>query len=121
MNTNDIKELIVKDNPNAKKDKKRLIAFFIMKNGKTKKTKFGMFRSKGTFSDGASEEKKENYIKRHKVRENFNDVFSAGSLSRYILWNFRSNNELEKFYNREFKIPKVKIQFKRYKIMDTKK
>jgi hypothetical protein len=112
----DIKELVIKDNPNAPKDKKRLIAFFLMKNGKTKKVKFGMFKSAGTFSDGATNEKREAYIKRHRIRENWDNVFTAGSLSRYVLWEFKSNNEIEKFYNREFKIPKVKVQFKRYKI-----
>ena len=116
MDTNEIKSLIIKDNTNAPKDKKRLIAFFIMKNGKTKKVKFGMYKSAGTFSDGATQEKRNQYISRHQKRENWNDIFSAGSLSRFVLWEFRSNNDIEKFYNRKFKIPKVKIEFKRYKI-----
>ena len=30
---------------------------------------------------------KNNYIKRHEVRENFNDPLTAGALSRWILWN----------------------------------
>ena len=111
-----IEELIILDNKNGKKDKKRLIAFFKMKNGKTYKKKFGFYNSAGTYADGAEEEKRMNYNKRHKKNENWNDVFSAGSLSRYALWEFRSNNEIEKFYNREFKIPKVKVNFKRYKI-----
>ena len=34
-----IKQLIIKDNPNAPKDRKRAIAFFIMDDGKTKKKK----------------------------------------------------------------------------------
>lgn len=116
MNINEIKELIIKDNPNAPKDKKRLIAFFIMKDGKTKTKKFGMFKSAGTFADGSTEEKRNQYIARHEKRENWNDIFSAGSLSRYVLWEFRSNNNIEKFYNRKFKVPKVKVQFKRYKM-----
>lgn len=111
----DIKELVIKDNPNAKKDKKRLIAFFIMKDGKTIKRKFGMYQSGGTFADGESEEKRDLYIKRHVARENWSDVFTPGSLSRYALWEKVTNNDIEKFYNREFKIPKVKINFKRYK------
>jgi len=115
MNTNEIKELVIKDNPNSMKDKKRLVAHFIMKNGKTKSKKFGMYKSAGTYADGATDEKRNQYIARHQKRENWNDIFSAGSLSRYVLWEFRSNNDIEKFYNREFRIPKVKVQFKRYK------
>jgi len=112
----DIKEMVVKDNPNAKKDKKRLIVFFLMKDGKTIKRKFGMYKSAGTYADGASDEKRSLYIKRHQARENWADIFSPGSLSRYVLWEKRTNNDLEKFYNREFKIQKVKINFVRYKI-----
>ena len=120
MNTNEIKELIVKDNKNAVNDGKRLVCYFIMKNGKTKTTKFGMYKSAGTYADGATDEKRNQYIGRHQKRENWKDIFSAGSLSRFVLWEFRSNNDIEKFYNRQFKIPKVKIQFKRYK-KDVKK
>jgi len=110
-----IKELIIKDNPNGKKDKKRLIAFFLMKDGKTRQKKFGSYGSY-SFSDGAEEKIRNNYIKRHsKLNEDWNDIFSAGSLSRYILWEFKSNNEIEKFYNRKFKIPVVKINFTRNK------
>ena len=31
--------------------------------------------------------RKERYLKRHKSRENWNNHMSAGSLSRWILWN----------------------------------
>ena len=31
--------------------------------------------------------KKKAYIARHRVNENWNDPYSAGTLSRYILWN----------------------------------
>jgi hypothetical protein len=33
------------------------------------------------------DKKKDAYIARHKVNENWNDPKSAGALSRYILWN----------------------------------
>jgi len=39
-----------------------------------------------TYIDHGDKLKRENYIKRHKARENWNDPFSAGSLSRYLLW-----------------------------------
>lgn len=113
--------LTIKENTNASKDKKRLVAIFKTKDNKTKTIKFGFFKSAGTYSDGASEEKRNAYIKRHSVREDFNKVDTAGSLSRFVLWEFRSNNDIEKFYNRKFKIPSVKVQFKRYKVDKPKK
>jgi len=45
---------------------------------------FGSEGSK-TYVEGASEEKKNAYISRHKVNENWNQI-NPGSLSRYILW-----------------------------------
>jgi hypothetical protein len=113
LRNEDIKELVILDNKNSKNDNKRLIANFIMKNGKTIKRKFGYSKAKSTYSDGASEEKKNAYIKRHSVNEDFDNLFTAGSLSKIVLWSFRTNNEIEKFYNRKYKIPKVKVNFKR--------
>lgn len=115
MEQSKIKSLVIKNNPNAPKDRKRAIAFFLMDNGKTIKRKFGSAVG-FTYFDGASEEKRNAYIARHKVREDFNDVFSAGSISRFVLWEFRSRNEIEKFYNRKFGIPKVKVQITKQKI-----
>ena len=45
------------------------------------------FGSKGsiTYTDGATDKTKENYIKRHKVNEDWTKI-NPGSLSRYILW-----------------------------------
>lgn len=110
----DIEELIILDNNNAPKDKKRLRAIFKMSNGKTKTIKFGQYQSGGTYADGASDEKRKNYIARHSAREDFNNIKTAGALSRWVLWEFRRNNEIEKYLNRRFKIKKVKVQFKRY-------
>ncbi len=110
-----IEELIILDNMNAPKDKKRLRAIFKMSDGKTKTIKFGQYKSAGTYADGASDEKKKNYIARHQAREDFNNIKTAGALSRWVLWEFRRNNEIEKYINRKFKIKKVKVDFKRYK------
>jgi hypothetical protein len=46
------------------------------------------FGQKG-FSDFTSnhdENKKNNYLKRHQKRENWDDPYSKGALSRFILW-----------------------------------
>lgn len=39
------------------------------------------------------EKRKENYISRHKVRENWNDLNTAGAWSRFLLWNAPTLNE----------------------------
>jgi len=49
-------------------------------------TDFGQ-RGFSDFTINKSEQKKANYIKRHKARENWNDPKTAGALSRFVLWN----------------------------------
>ena len=49
-------------------------------------THFGQ-KGAGDFTKSGDEEKKANYIARHRVNENWNDPKSAGALSRFILWN----------------------------------
>jgi hypothetical protein len=51
-----------------------------------KKVNFGS-RGSSTFLDHKDEKKRQAYVARHRVNENFNDPLTAGSLSRYILWN----------------------------------
>ena len=70
-----------------KKTKKFKIVLSI--NGKKKTIHFGSKHSK-TFVEGASEKKRENYIKRHKVREVWDNI-NAGSLSKRILWGDTNN------------------------------
>jgi hypothetical protein len=52
---------------------------------KTKQIHFGSKES-STYLDHHDKKQRENYIKRHTVRENFNDPLTAGSLSRWLLW-----------------------------------
>ena len=75
---------------NSVQPKKRFMATFTKENGKTKKVNFG---SKGanTYIDGADEKTKENYLKRHKVRENWDSFISPGALSRWIIWGDSKN------------------------------
>ena len=42
-------------------------------------------KNSSTFLDHHDKLKRSNYLKRHKVNENWNQV-NAGSLSRYLLW-----------------------------------
>lgn len=49
-------------------------------------THFG-FKGGSTFIDHKDEKKKDAYIARHKVNEDWTDPIKAGTLARYILWN----------------------------------
>ena len=59
-------------------------------------------KNSSTFLDHQDKVKRSNYLKRHKVNENWNQV-NAGSLSAYILWGDSSDmysnliNYLDKF------------------------
>ena len=77
----------------SERPSKKYVATFCMCDGATKccdterkKVNFGL-RGSSTFLDHKDEKKRQAYVARHRVNENFNDPISAGSLSRYILWN----------------------------------
>jgi hypothetical protein len=46
-----------------------------------------------TYVDHGDKAKREAYLARHKKRENWNDPFSAGALSRWLLWGDSTNME----------------------------
>jgi hypothetical protein len=78
---------------------KRLKAIF--KNGKI--IHFGL-KGGSTYIDHGDKNKRDAYIKRHQVNENFNDVNPA-SLSRFILWGpYTDINKNIKYYKNKFKI-----------------
>ena len=54
--------------------------------------------------DHNDEEKKKHYISRHRVNENWADYKSAGSLSRYIVWNQPTLQASIKKYKDTFKL-----------------
>ena len=78
---------------------KRFVATF--DNGK--KVHFGL-KNAYTYLDGAPEEKRKGYLARHKVLEDWRDPYKAGTLSRYILWEFRSFNSALKAYEQKFNV-----------------
>lgn len=65
----------------TRKDKKFMITF----SNPKKTIHFGSKNSK-TYLDHKDNKKRENYILRHQVNENWNDPLTAGALSYYILW-----------------------------------
>ena len=78
---------------------KRLVAVF--PDGK--RVPFGQ-RGAHTYLDGASEEKRRNYIARHRVNEDWTDPKRAGTLSRYILWQERSLSRALFEYKKRFNL-----------------
>lgn len=114
-----IKKLEIKDNPNASKDKKRLLAIFTLADGKTKTVKFGLYKSNGTFADGAPEAKKEAYIARHsKGGQDWtkSGAMTPGFLSRWVLWFSRLDSEIKNKLNKIIGNNNIIINFKRYKV-----
>ena len=91
---------------NSKRNDKRFQAVFYDKNGKKiKTTQFGLKNPKiGTFIDHQNNKIKQNYLKRHIKNENWNDFYSAGSLSRFILWNLPTFAQSFKDYKKRFKL-----------------
>jgi hypothetical protein len=67
-------------------DKKKLKAVFRLDSGRTKTIHFGA-KSYSDFTQHKSEERKNAYLARHRVNENFNNPLTAGALSRWVLWN----------------------------------
>lgn len=83
-------------------DRKRF-RFTYENNGKVKNVKFGQIGGE-TYIDHGDKQKRENYIKRHSVRENWNEI-NPGSLSRFILWGDSPNIDVNlKRYLKRFKL-----------------
>ena len=91
---------ITKNNKGASSHK----AIFKRKNGKTKTINFGQKGAK-TFIDNADEKTRQNYLKRHAPRENWNVPDNAGSLSARIKWGKSKNiNENISAFKKKFKL-----------------
>lgn len=72
------------DITNSNNAKKRLTAIF--KDGeRIIRIHFGQ-RGASTYIDNKDKVKRQNYIARHQVNEDWNNPLKAGTLARYILW-----------------------------------
>jgi hypothetical protein len=84
--------------PSTRKDKKYMAVF-----NNNNIVHFGAYGYED-YTIHKDDKRKENYIKRHQVNEDFNNPFSAGSLSRWILWNKKTLKESVKDYGTRFNI-----------------
>ena len=77
--------------PSTKPEKKMTAKFCLCKQklacegSNTKTVHFGQKGSE-TYTEGASKEKREAYLKRHEPNESWSEPMTPGSLSRWILW-----------------------------------
>lgn len=86
--------------PSKIKGKKYTAVFY--ENGKEiKRTHFGA-SGMSDFTIHKDIERRERYLKRHSKSENWNDKFSAGALSRWVLWNKPSLRASWTDYKRRF-------------------
>jgi hypothetical protein len=85
--------------------KKYKAVFYNKDRSKVKTTHFGA-KGMSDYNIHKDDERKERYLARHKVRENWNDYTSAGSLARWILWNKTSLSASFNDYLKRFKLKK---------------
>ncbi len=100
---------LVKIIKSPKKDKKYRAVF--IKNGREKIVDFGA-SGYSDFIQHKDPLRKQRYINRHKSRENWEDPTTAGSLSRYILWNKPSFRQSVNDYKKRFNFNKLKSRKK---------
>jgi len=85
--------------PSTRKGKRFMITF---ENGKT--THFGL-KGGQTYIDHRDKAKRDAYLKRHEKNEDWNDPYSAGALSRYLLWGDSVDLETNhRSFMRKFKV-----------------
>jgi hypothetical protein len=81
---------------------KKLMAVFEDKDGKKIKTTHFGARGMSDYTKHGDKERMKRYNNRHRKNENWNQPMTAGSLSKYILWNTPSLQGSFKDYKRRF-------------------
>lgn len=76
-------KVVIKPSTNKKK---KYMAIFTDKDGGKTTTHFGA-SGMSDYTKHNDDARKKRYLDRHRANENWNDYKSAGSLSRWILWN----------------------------------
>lgn len=81
---------IKRANPSTHPQKKMVAVFERNSNtGTHRRLKHVYFGSRGMsdYTHHKDPDRKQLYLQRHRARENWNNPYTAGSLSRWILWN----------------------------------
>lgn len=88
--------------PSTREDKRLMAIFGKGQNGRDIIRHFGSPSPSEAFVDHGEKDKKRNYIARHKPREDWQDPYSAGALSRYILWETTDIDKNIRTYKKRF-------------------
>jgi len=86
-------------------NKKWVAVFYDENKKKVKTTHFGS-SGMSDYTINKDDSRKELYLNRHQKNENWNDFTSAGSLSRWILWNEKTLKSSFKYYLNKFNLKK---------------
>tara|TARA_R110000822_G_scaffold39409_4_gene108315 strand:- start:4242 stop:4529 length:288 start_codon:yes stop_codon:yes gene_type:complete len=84
-------------------NKKKYDAYFLLDNGKQKKTSFGAAGS-SDFLINQDEKRKKNYRSRHAKDLKTKDPTRPGFLSYYITWNKKNINDSIEDYKKRFNL-----------------
>ena len=85
--------------------KKMMAVFYDMNKKKLKTIHFGQATA-SDYTIHGDLQRKMNYLQRHEKREEWADYMTAGSLSRWILWNRPTITASIEDYMRKFKLKK---------------
>lgn len=88
--------------PSTNKKKKYMAIFY--DNGKKKKTTHFGAAGMSDFTIHKDEDRKKRYLNRHRKNENWDKYMTAGSLSRYILWNKKTHKASVEDYIKRFNL-----------------
>ena len=89
--------------PSDSKTKKYKAIFYDDNKKKIKTTQFGA-KGYSDYTIHHDDERKQRYLDRHRKTENWNDFKTAGSLSRWVLWNKKSIKSSISDYKKRFKL-----------------
>ena len=89
--------------PSNRKYKKYVAVFYDNNKEVVKTTHFGDNRYQA-YVDHQDELRRTNYLNRHRKNEQWDDFMSAGSLSRYILWEHKKTDTAIKEYMKRFQL-----------------
>ena len=98
-----MKYKLIKISPSTRQEKKLMAVFENKKTGRKKTTHFGQSGA-SDFTINKDPERKKKYLDRHRKNENWNDYTSAGSLSRWLLWEKPTYKEALKAYKKRFNL-----------------
>jgi hypothetical protein len=86
--------------------KKKFVAVFYDEDKKKVKTTHFGSAGMSDYTINKDDKRKQLYLDRHNKNENWNDFTSAGSLSRFLLWNEKTLESSFKYYLNKFNLKK---------------